>query len=432
MATNGYSLDTIDIITPDHYAENGYPHKEWTYLRKHAPVFRCERPYLFEPFWAITKHADIISIGTQPKLFLNGPRLLVVTRIYETPEEAQQHANGQQQPGQELPFKHLLDMDPPEHGTYRGLVNKRFTPRAVRELEPQIAEITRGILDAAAASNKCDFVTDISSKLPLAVIAEQLGVPREDWAQLFTWTNETIGGADPEFQQGTTPQETMDRARIGLFTYFNDLCEKRRAQPKDDLTSVIANSRLKGEPLPTFELLSYFFLLVVAGNETTRNATTGGLLAFIENPDQWKRLKANPGLIGSAVEEIVRWTTPVIQFARTAKEDTEIRGQRIKAGETLCLFYPSANRDEEVFEDPFRFDIGRDPNPHLAFGIGEHFCLGANLARLELEVIFRQLAERLDHVELAGQVERLRSSFVGGIKHMPIRYRMREAAEARA
>jgi cholest-4-en-3-one 26-monooxygenase len=427
MASNGFSLDTIDIITPDHYAKNGYPHKEWAYLRKHAPVFRCERSYLFEPFWAITRHADIITIGTQPRIFLNGPRLLIVTREYE------QAGNGEpQQPGggQQLPFRHLLDMDPPDHAAYRGLVNKRFTPRAVGELQPQIEEITRAILDDAMRSNACDFVADVSSRLPLAVIAEQLGVPRQDWEMLFKWTNETIGGADPEFQRGTTLQETMDRARIGLFNYFNDMVEKRRKEPKDDLTSVIANSTLEGQPLPTLELLSYFFLLVVAGNETTRNATSGGLLAFIENPDQWRRLKANPSLIMPAVEEIVRWTTPVIQFARTAKEDTEIRGQKIAAGDTLCLFYPSANRDEEVFDEPFRFDIGRDPNPHLAFGIGEHFCLGANLARLELAVIFRQLAERLEQVELAGPVERLRSSFVGGIKHMPIRYQMRAPEHA--
>ncbi len=424
MGSNGLSLDTLDIITPDHYARNGYPHKEWAYLRKHAPVFRCERPYLYEPFWAITKHADILAIGTQPNLFLNAPRLLIVTNEYGTPGPGED-------PGQ-MPFKHLLDMDPPEHGKYRGLVNKRFTPRSVRQLQPQIEEIARGILDQAAASGECDFVTDISSKLPLAVIAEQLGVPRQDWEQLFTWTNETIGGADPEFQQGTSLQETMDRARIGLFNYFNELCEKRRREPQDDLTSVIANSTLNDQPLPTFELLSYFFLLVVAGNETTRNATTGGLQAFIENPEQWRLLKSDPSLIAPAVEEIVRWTTPVIQFARTAKEDTELRGQKIKAGDTLCLFYPSANRDEEVFEHPDRFDISRDPNPHVAFGIGEHFCLGANLARLELEVIFSQLAERLDYVEPAGPMERLRSSFVGGIKHMPIRYEMRTAEAAYA
>jgi cytochrome P450 len=416
LMNDGFALDTVDVIGPDHYARHGYPHAEWTFLRKHAPVFWYERANV-EPFWAITKHADIVWISRQPRLFLNGPRLLVVTNEYGPPEGG----TG------ELPFRHLLDMDPPEHGIYRGLVNTRFTPRAVRKLEAGIHAIARRILDDVTGRNECDFVLDVSSKLPLAVIAELLGVPQKDWEMLFRWTNETIGGADPEFQQGATVQETLDRARIALFQYFNDMVEQRRAKPADDLTSVIANATIEGKALPTFELLSYFFLLVVAGNETTRNATTGGLLAFVEHPDQWRRLKENPSLMRWAIEEIVRWTTPVIQFARTAKEDVEIRGKRIRAGESLCLFYPSANRDEEVFEQPFKFDIGRNPNPHLAFGIGEHFCLGANLARLELEVIFRQLAVRLDHVELAGPVERLRSSFVGGIKHMPIRFKMRPA-----
>jgi len=259
------------------------------------------------------------------------------------------------------------------------------------------------------------------------VIAELLGVPHQDWEQLFQWTNETIGGSDPEFQQGTSTQETLDRARLGLFQYFSDMVAERIKQPTNDITSIVANAKINGQPLPQLELLSYFFLLVVAGNETTRNATTGGLLALIENPDQWARLKKDPSLLKPAVEEIVRWTTPVIQFARTATEDTEIRGQKIKAGESVCLFYPSANRDEEVFEEPFKFDIGRNPNPHIAFGIGEHFCLGANLARLELEAIFRQIVDRMEYAELAGPVSRLRSSFVGGIKHMPIKMKLNPA-----
>jgi len=222
----------------------------------------------------------------------------------------------------------------------------------------------------------------------------------------------------------------MDRSRLGLFQYFTDMVVERMKHPTNDITSIVANGKVNGQPIPQFEMLSYYFLLVVAGNETTRNATTGGLQAFIEHPDQWQKLKRNPGLIDSAVEEILRWTTPVIQFARTASEDTVIRGQKIKAGESVCLFYPSANRDEEVFAEPFKFDISRDPNPQIAFGIGQHSCLGANLARLELKVIFSQLAQRLDHVELAGPVERLRSSFVGGIKHMPIRMKMNPAAAA--
>jgi cholest-4-en-3-one 26-monooxygenase len=417
------SLDTLDIISDEHYQRNGYPHREWTYLRHHAPVFWYDRPNV-DPFWAITKHADIIAISTQPKVFLNGPRLLIFPK---TP--------GEGPPAGPQPFRHLLNMDPPEHAQYRGLINTRFTPRSVRKLEPEIDgiakrvldDVTSHVIDKVAGRNECDFVIDVSSKVPLAVIAELIGAPREDWDNLFKWTNETIGGSDPEFQQGASAGETLDRARMAMFQYFADLVSKRQKEPKDDLTSVIANAKLDGKPLEPFELLSYFFLLVVAGNETTRNATTGGLLAFIENPEQWERLRKNPALMKTAIEEIVRWTTPVIQFARTASEDTEVRGQKIRAGESVGLFYPSGNRDEEVFRDPFRFDIGRDPNPHVAFGIGEHFCLGANLARLELEVIFRQLVDRFEHFELTGEVERLRSSFVGGIKHMPVRFELRRS-----
>ncbi|MGH7948386.1 MAG: cytochrome P450 [Candidatus Binataceae bacterium] len=415
MDSDALNLETLDIITPDHYQKNGYPHREWAHLRKHAPVFWYDRSNV-EPFWAITKHADIIEIARQPKSFINRPRLLIALN------------DPAFQPGENL-FRHLLNMDPPEHGKYRDLVNRRFTPRAVRELESEVDHITRTTIEQIASRSRngsieCDFVTDIAARVPLDVIAAQIGVPREDREQLFRWTNETIGSGDPEFQDGSTPKDTLMRAREGLFTYFNNLVEERRREPKDDLTTVLVQGRLDGQPLPTFELMSYFLLLVVAGNETTRNATTGGLLAFIENPAQWNLLRKNPELIKSAVEEVVRWTSPVIQFARTATVDYELRGQTIKAGQSLGLFYPSANRDEEVFEQPFKFDITRDPNPHLAFGIGEHFCLGANLARLELEVIFKELIRWLDHAELTGEVERLRSSFVGGIKHMPVRLQL--------
>ncbi len=328
-------------------------------------------------------------------------------------------------------FRHLLNMDPPEHAKYRDLVNRRFTPRAVRSLEQEVAEIANdrdGRARYAAQRRlmvECDFVTDMSAKVPLDVIAALLGVPKPDRPQLFQWTNETIGSADPEFNKGATPQATLERAREGLFTYFGNLVEQRRKDPQDDLTSVLAQSNLNGNPLPLFEMLSYFLLLVVAGNETTRNATSGAVLAFVENPGQWRMLRENPALARPAVEEIVRWTSPVIQFARTASQDFELRGQKIREGESLALFYPSANRDEEVFDQPFKFDITRDPNPHIAFGIGEHFCLGANLARLELDVILREVMKRIEFAELTGPVERLSSSFVGGIKHMPVRIKLR-------
>jgi cholest-4-en-3-one 26-monooxygenase len=409
-----FSLSNINVVGPDHYAKNGYPHAEWTWLRKNKPVAWLEHPNT-EPFWAITKHADIIQIAKQPKLFSIAKRLLVF--VPDTPQE----------PDPVPPFRHLLNMDPPEHGEYRSIVSRRFTPRAVRSLQPEIERITREVMDSVMDRSACDFVIDISSKIPVAVIAELLGAPRKDWEQLFRWTNEIIGGGDPEFQQGTGPDETFDRARMGVFQYFTDLIAERQKHPTGDITSIVANSSVNGAPMAQFEMLSYFLLLVVAGNETTRNATTGGLQAFIDNPEQWQRLKKDPALIKPAIEEIVRWVTPVIQFARTATADTEIRGQKIKAGESVCLFYPSANRDEEVFTDPFKFDIARNPNQHLAFGIGEHFCLGANLARLELEVIFRELVNRLEYVEPAGPMERLRSSFVGGIKHMPIKFKMNPA-----
>jgi cytochrome P450 len=319
-------------------------------------------------------------------------------------------------------------MDPPQHGEFRSILSQYFTPRSIRALEPEIAKITTEILDDVMDRGECDFVTEISSKVPVAVIAEMLGVPRKDWPTIFRWTNEVIGGGDPEFQRGKDANETFAQARLEMFQYFTDLVEESRKHPGSDVTSIVSNAKVNGEPLPALELLSYLFLLVVAGNETTRNATSGGLLAFIENPEQFRRLKSDPMLIKSAVEEIVRWTSPVIQFARTAVSDTVVRGQKIRAGESVCLFYPSASRDEDVFAEPFKFDIGRNPNPHLSFGIGEHFCLGANLARLELAVIFAELAKRLDHAELAGPVERLRSSFVGGVKHMPIRYKLKPAS----
>ncbi len=410
-----FSLDTIDIIGPDHYAKHGYPHAEWAWLRKHQPVFHVERPNV-EPFWAITKYADIVQISRQPRQWLNGPRMAVFVGDSED-----EHG-----PPEPL-FKHLLNMDPPQHGEYRAILSRHFTPRAVRALEPQIAEITRNTLDKVSDRSECDFVTDVSSKVPLAVIAELLGVPHQDWPMLFRWTNETIGSGDPEFSQGATQLESIQRARLALFQYFTDMVAEKRRHPGQDITSILAGAKIGNAEMAAFELLSYLFVLVVAGNETTRNATTGGLLAFSENPEQWRRLKRDPALIKTAVEEIVRWTSPVIQFARTLTQDTEVGGQKIRARESVCLFYPSANRDEDVFEEPFKFDIGRDPNPHLAFGIGEHFCLGANLARLELEVIYQQLAQRLEGLELTGPVERLRSSFVGGIKHLPIRYKMMPA-----
>ncbi len=406
-------LDTLDIISNGTYAANGYPHAAWTRLRREDPIHWNDRN-IINPFWAVTKHADVVWISKQPERFLNRPRLAAF------PEFAP--------PEGEVMVRHLLNMDPPDHARFRKLASHRFTPRGLERMRRDIEQITRDLLDAMmvdGSEQHGDFVERLSGPLPLQVLAELLGVPREMWPTMFDWTNRVIGSADPEYQEaGQDAFQTAQKARLALFGYFAEMARERRANPTDDIVSLIANAEIGGEKVRELELLSYYFLLVVAGNETTRNAMTGGLLAFLEHPEQWDRLRSDPSLVDSAVEEIVRWTTPVIQFCRTATEDVELRGKKIRAGDNLCLFYPSANRDEEVFEDPFRFRIDRHPNRHIGFGIGEHFCLGANLARLELRVVFRHLAARLAACELAGAIERLRSSFVGGIKRMPIRYRL--------
>jgi cholest-4-en-3-one 26-monooxygenase len=401
---------TLDLATPEHYERNGYPHGEWTWLRRHDPVFFYDRPNV-DPFWAITKHADIIEIGKQPDVFVNRLRLAVFTNDLPAPEEGT--------------ARHLLNMDPPEHARYRRVTSGWFTPRAIRGMDAKVERVTREVLDDAAEKSDGDFVRDISARITIAVIAEMLGVPRKDWDLLFRWTNEIIAPQDPEFHRGSTPKETLDRARMELFAYFNDLVNARRSAPTDDIVSVVANGTVDGRPLPIVELLSYYFLLVVAGNETTRNAMTGGMLAFLDNWGEWEKLRRDPALLDSAVEEIVRWTTPVIQFARTAMRDYELRGKTIRETESVCLFYASGNRDEEVFADPFAFRVDRQPNPHIAFGMGEHVCLGAHLARLELRHAFAQLRARLESCEPGGPVERVRSSFVGGIKRAPMRWRIR-------
>ncbi|HIF93785.1 MAG TPA: cytochrome P450 [Myxococcales bacterium] len=413
------SLDELDVIGPDTYMQNGYPFDAWKRLRKESPIHWFDVPGGVG-FWAVTRRADLVRISKQPDLFQNGPRLAVF-------EE------GAPVEGERKFVRQLLNMDPPEHSEYRGTASSWFTPRAIARKSDEVRRIARDLLSEMAGDGKereGDFVRDLAVPLTLGVLADMLGVPREDWPKMFEWTNRVAGSADPEFQADVPgasqiPFVSIEETRNELFAYFAELAAERRKHPRDDIISVLANSQIGGAPMPPLELLSYFFVLVVAGNETTRNSASGGLLALIENPDEFAKLKANPALVNPAVEEIVRWTSPVIQFCRTAVQDVELHGKKIRKGDAFCLFYPSANRDEEVFADPDVFRIDRRPNPHVGFGIGEHFCLGANLARLELRVIFDELANRLDEVELAGPYERMRSSFLGGVKRMPIRYRLR-------
>ena len=417
MAAAETPLESFNLIHPDDYARHGYPHEIWRRLRREDPVHWWDRT-AGVPFWAITKHADIIEISKQPERFVNGKRLV----IGHEPE---------QRPDPVFPPT-LIEMDPPKHGIYRQLVSKRFTPRYLQRLHRDVERIAAEIVDALVEksdSGECDFVREVAAPLPIAVIAWLLGVPKSDWNLLFDWTNRTIGSGDPEYQrEGKTSQETAREAMTETFLYFSKLVEERKRKPEDDLITLFTQARVDGQPLPPMDVLAWCLIILIAGNETTRNATTGGMLAFIENPGELRRLQQSPTLLPSAIEEVVRWTTPIIHFARTASEDYELRGKRIRAGDALALFYPSANRDEEIFDEPYRFRIDRDPNRHLGFGMGEHFCLGAHLARLELSVAYRHLLPRIEEVELAGPVQRLHSSLVGGVKHLPIRYKLRPSA----
>jgi cholest-4-en-3-one 26-monooxygenase len=323
-------------------------------------------------------------------------------------------------PGTEMAGNMMLFMDPPSHTRYRKLVNRGFTPRMIAALEVHVRELTVAIVEAAKAKGECDFVVDVAAELPLEVIAELLGVPREDRHKLFDWSNRMVGSEDPEYQ---VAEEHVTAAQIDMFVYAQELATKRRAEPRDDIVSTLLAAEIDGDQLSDMDFNLFFMLLSVAGNETTRNAIAHGMNAFLENPDQWDLLVADPDArIAGAVEEILRWASPVLYFRRNARRDVELGGQTIRAGEKISLWYVSANRDESIFDEPFRFDITRDPNPHIAFGGGgPHFCLGAQLARLEIRVLFEELARRTPELEALGAPERLRSNFIGGIKHLPVR-----------
>jgi cytochrome P450 len=415
-------MDSADhIIDPDHYARHGYPYETFRRLRLEDPVHRCAPPGV-EPFWAITRHADVCEISRQPAIFSSATRPVIFlegTGLVPAGSAASQ-------------LRVLVNMDPPEHREHRHLASPWFKPRTIRRMEERVDQVCRELLDALANGGReaeCDFVAAVAAPAPLRMIAEMLGVPEADEPVLLRLTNEMFGASDPEFQRsGSDAQQTFMAMAAEIFGYFAKLFEERRREPREDLLSVMAHQgRIGGEPVSVLDAVSFCFIIATAGHETTRNAIAGGLLALIEHPGEWKRLRENPALIETAVDEILRWTTPVIHFARTATEDYILRGRTIAKGETVAMFYPSANRDEAVFEAADRFRIDRAPNPHLAFGIGEHFCLGTQLARLELRILFQQLMERLEHAELSAAPERLRASLVGGVKHLPVRYRLRPA-----
>jgi cytochrome P450 len=412
------SLEDIDLIDPNTFTA-GYPHDPWTRLRREAPVYWYERDNV-DPFWAITKHADIAEISRQPETFLSEPRLMIAPK-----------REGQED-GPPIPIRTIVNMDPPDHRAYRQVGNSWFTPRTIGRLEEKIRMMARARVedlstrarDHAGGQLEFDFVSEFAARFPLRVMAEILGVPEEDEDIVLQLTNEQFGADDAEFNQGRSGGQTQMEAMQKLFVYLNGLAAKRREEPTEDFASFLANAKLEGgEPLGDLELIGYYVIVATAGHETTRNAISGGMAALLEHPEQMARLRDDPTAIKGAIEEVIRWSTPVIQFARTATRDYALRGKTIREGDDVCLFYPSANRDEEVFEEPFHFRIDRKPNPHLGFGIGEHFCLGSHLARLEIRVFLEEFVGKLATVERAGEAERLSSSFVGGVKHLPIRAR---------
>jgi cholest-4-en-3-one 26-monooxygenase len=404
-------LRDIDLTDADVF-ERGVPHEAFTTLRREAPVYWHEEKD-GPGFFAITKYADLRQVSTNPEIF-SSERM--ATLRMDPPEFVL-----------EMIRNMMLNMDPPKHRRYRALVNKAFTPRMVQNLHGMVGGTVTRILDDVIERGACDFVEDIAAILPMEVICEMMGVPREDRRQVYLIGNKLVGFEDPELQpdgQAVDVQNADAAEAFGeMFVYAQKLRERALADPSDNLASALLHAELDGEKLSAEDFQWWFQLLLVAGNETTRTVTSNGMLDLIARPDQLARLRQDPSLVPSAVEEILRFNPPVHAFRRQTTRATEIRGVEIPENTKILMWYPSVNRDEEVFVDPQRFDVARSPNDHLSFGIGEHFCLGANLARLELRAIFAGIVERLHDVELAAPPRRLRSTFVNGVKEMRVTFR---------
>ena len=405
-----------DVALAETYTDQTRLDAIFTDMRKNAPIALIDHPD-FDSFWAITKHADIVEIERHNDLFINDPRAVLQDKATEA---AVLEATG----GSHLLLRTLIHMDNPDHKTYRGLTQNWFLPGSLRDWEPKIQALAKMFVDRMAGMDgACDFAQDIAVWYPLRVVMMILGVPEEDEARMLRLTQELFGAQDEELQREKSDTEDSDTIS-DFFMYFTQITEDRRANPRDDAASLIANATIDGELIGHLEAMSYYIIIATAGHDTTSSSTSGGLLALIENPEELAKLKADPSLIGSAVDEMIRWTTPVKHFMRTATEDYEIRGQVIKKGESVMLLYPSANKDEEVFEDPFSFKVDRKQNKHVAFGFGAHLCLGQYLAKLEMKMLLEELLPRLDEIELAGDPSLIKGSFVSGLKHLPIRYTM--------
>lgn len=413
-------IDGFDLIAPEAYGKRGVPHEQWRALRQLDHLHHCA-PEGFDPFYPVVRHDQICEISKQPQLFLNRFGIVLESQTQKAIIGANQGLAS---------MRSIIGMDPPEHREYRKVAAPWFTARAIERIAPIVEESARHLVDtlverASDGVGECEFASEIAAAHPLRVLSTILGVPREREPQLLRLTNELFASDDPDLQRkGEDRNAGVQALAMEFFQLFSQIIAERRANPTDDLASLLANAKVNGELMGMMETLGYYLITFTAGHDTTKNALAGGIHALAEHPAEFERLVANPELAPSAVEEIVRWSSPVNYMKRVVAEDLEFRGQKLRRGENLVLFYASANRDERVFEDPYTFRIDRTPNPHLAFGIGEHFCLGTHLARQSQRALLRELARRIDHLELAGEPERIASSFVVGLKRLPIRYRL--------
>jgi cytochrome P450 len=404
------------------YGEANKLHDDFAWLRANRPVSRAEVE-AFDPFWVITKHADIAEISRQNALFHNGDRPTVIT-------DRASEAFVRKLTGMPHLVRSLVQMDAPDHPKYRALTQQWFTNQSVRKLEERIRSIARAqVASMIERQGECDFVRDVAVSYPLHVIMEILGVPREDEARMLMLTQQLFGSQDPELNRSR--EMVLDMAELvkqlqaviaDFSDYFRRLTEARRAEPRDDVASVIANAQIDGRPISDFEAMGYYIIIAAAGHDTTSSSTSGAMWALCEQPGELEKLRADPSLIPGLVEEAIRWTVPVQHFMRTAMQDYELRGVRLAAGDWLMLCYLSGNRDEEVFDTPYQFRSDRSPNKHISFGTGAHACLGQHLARLEMRILFEELIPKLESVELTGEPRRSASTFVGGPKTLPIRF----------
>ncbi len=394
----------LDLTDPARFAL-GVPHEFFARMRREQPVFHHEPSHVPGPFWVVTKYDDVINVSRDAATYSSERDGVLL---------------GAQPPGTELL---MINQDAPRHTRLRNLVARLFTPKNIREMAPSIRASARGIVDQALAMGELDFVTVVSAELPLIVIADLIGIPQCDRHKVFEWSNRMIGREDPEY--GISEEQANEQAMTAaaeIFLYASSLAEERLRDPQDDIVTRLLAAEIDGEKLTHDEFVYFFLLLAVAGNETTRNLMSGGMWTLHEHPDQYRKLVADRAQhMNGAVEEMLRFVSPVISFKRTVTCDTELRGVQLRAGEQVVIFYGSANRDEDVFANPDAFDITRNPNDHLAFGgRGPHHCLGANLAREEIRIMFDELFARAD-VEVTGTPARLHSNLISGIKHLPVR-----------